>query len=165
MKKLARNQGVQAGFALSAVLALAGCATNAVNEGEAGSSGRATGAHAKQTCGSLAEQIAYPNLKITSAKLVASGEEKRPGIVDTIPEHCVIKGSLNERISPVDGKQYAIGFEMRLPTQWNGRFFYQANGGLDGILHPAFGDILGGGPRSNGLTKGFAVISSDAGHA
>ncbi|SFO05094.1 feruloyl esterase, partial [Formivibrio citricus] len=32
-------------------------------------------------------------------------------------------------------------------------------------LHPAFGDILGGGPRSNGLTKGFAVISSDAGHA
>ena len=28
-----------------------------------------------------------------------------------------------------------------------------------------YGDILGGGPVSNGLLKGFAVISSDAGHA
>ncbi|HSV46990.1 MAG TPA: tannase/feruloyl esterase family alpha/beta hydrolase, partial [Ramlibacter sp.] len=39
------------------------------------------------------------------------------------------------------------------------------NGGLDGFQTPAYGDILGGGPASNGLLKGFAVISSDAGHA
>jgi feruloyl esterase len=71
---------------------------------------------------------------------------------------------MNERIG-VDGKPYAIGFEMRLPTAWNGRFFYQANGGLDGFVTPAYGDILGGAPDSNGLLKGFAVISSDAGHA
>ncbi|SFN72012.1 feruloyl esterase, partial [Formivibrio citricus] len=165
MKKSAvRKVAVQSGVAIYVAL-LGGCATYMETDGNKVHESAAVGGVAKQVCGELAAAVAYPNLKITSAKLVASGEEKRPGIVDTIPEHCVIKGSLNERISPVDGKQYAIGFEMRLPSQWNGRFFYQANGGLDGILHPAFGDILGGGPRSNGLTKGFAVISSDAGHA
>lgn len=54
---------------------------------------------------------------------------------------------------------------MRLPTNWNGRFFYQGNGGTDGSVTTAYGNILGGGPTSNGLIKGFAVISSDAGHA
>lgn len=156
---------VRSGVVISAVLALGGCATNMANDGNKAQAGVAVGAKAKRSCGDLAAQIAYPALKITSTELVAAGAVKRPGIVDPIPEHCVIKGALNERVSPVDGKKYAIGFEMRLPSQWNGRFFYQANGGLDGILHPAFGDILGGGPRSNGLTKGFAVISSDAGHA
>ena len=43
---------------------------------------------------------------------------------------------MHERTSPVDGKTYAIGFEMRLPKAWNGRFFYQANGGIDGsVVH------------------------------
>lgn len=160
------NMAVGSGFAIVAVLALGGCATNTTNmTEEMGLSEKAAkGSMAKQSCGSLATQITYPNLRITSADMVATGAVKRPGIVDAIPEHCVIKGTLNERISQVDGKKYAIGFEMRLPTQWNGRFFYQANGGLDGILQPAFGETLGGGPRSNGLTKGFAVISSDAGH-
>jgi feruloyl esterase len=72
---------------------------------------------------------------------------------------------MNERTSPVDGQRYAIGFEMRLPVAWNGRFFYQANGGLDGVVVPALGGIGGGGPRSSALQMGFAVISSDAGHA
>ena len=39
-----------------------------------------------------------------------------------------------DRTSTVDGKAYAIGFEMRLPDAWNGRFFYQANGGTDGSV-------------------------------
>jgi hypothetical protein len=43
---------------------------------------------------------------------------------------------MNERTSPVDGKTYAIGFEMRLPKAWNGRFFHQGNGGIDGsVVH------------------------------
>ncbi|WP_295958371.1 tannase/feruloyl esterase family alpha/beta hydrolase, partial [Rhodoferax sp.] len=65
---------------------------------------------------------------------------------------------------PVDGKSYAIGFEMRLPTHWNGRFFYQANGGIDGSVLTAVG-AHGGGALDNALNMGFAVISSDAGHA
>ena len=81
------------------------------------------------------------------------------------PAHCLVQGRMNERVSAVDGKRYAIGFEMRLPRAWNGRFFYQANGGLDGAVVPAMGGIGGGGPASTALQMGFAVISSDAGHA
>ena len=49
------------------------------------------------------------------------------------------------RISPVDGQQYQIGFEMRLPLDWNGRFLYQGNGGTDGNIAQAvgFGCFLG----------------------
>jgi hypothetical protein len=70
---------------------------------------------------------------------------------------------MNERTG-IDGKPYAIGFEMRLPANWNGRFLYQANGGIDGSVVSAYGTDLGGGPKSNALIRGFAVISSDAGH-
>ena len=69
-----------------------------------------------------------------------------------------------ERKSPVDGQTYAIGFEMRLPLEWNGRFWYQANGGIDGSVVTATGNTSGGGPLTSALLQGFAVISSDAGH-
>jgi hypothetical protein len=108
--------------------------------------------------------FSYADTTITSAILAAAGTVNVAGI-GTMPEHCVVKGKMNERVSPVDTKTYSIGFEMRLPTDWKGRFFYQANGGIDGSIVPAFGGILGGAPTSNGLTKGFAVISSDAGHS
>ena len=48
-------------------------------------------------------------------------------------------------------------------SAWNGRFFYQANGGMDGRVATALG---GGGPvPTTALQQGFAVISSDAGHS
>jgi pimeloyl-ACP methyl ester carboxylesterase len=78
-----------------------------------------------------------------------------------MPAHCVVRGYMNERVSPVDGETYKIGFEMRLPTDWNGRYFYQANGGIDGVVVSAYGSIPGGGYA---LEMGCAVISSDAGH-
>ena len=45
------------------------------------------------------------------------------------------------RTSAVDGKTYAIGFEMRLPVAWNGRFFHQGNGGIDGSVVTATGSV------------------------
>jgi len=63
-----------------------------------------------------------------------------------------------------DGAAYAIGFEMRLPEAWNGRFYYQANGGLDGVVVPATGEYSAGSQLTSALLQGFAVISSDAGH-
>lgn len=115
------------------------------------------------TCTSLTAAFNYQNTTLTSVSPAAEGSVVVAGI-GPMPEHCIIKGKMNERMSPVDGKTYAIGFEMRLPTNWNGRFFYQGNGGTDGMVTTAYGNILGGGPTSNGLLKGFAVISSDAGH-
>jgi feruloyl esterase len=78
--------------------------------------------------------------------------------------HCQVTGTMYQRTSTVDAKTYAIGFEMRLPNAWNGRFFYQANGGTDGSIVHGERRHRGGGPLTNALQQGFAVISSDAGH-
>ncbi|MES3001971.1 MAG: tannase/feruloyl esterase family alpha/beta hydrolase [Pseudomonadota bacterium] len=146
--------------ALAALLALTGCA------GPGGPPRHpARAATAVMACDAVAAQFKFAATRIVSVERIPAGQLRLPGIAQPMPEHCVVKGAMNERTSAVDGKPYAIGFEMRLPTQWNGRFFYQANGGLDGFQTAAYGDILGGAPTTNGLAKGFAVISSDAGHA
>jgi feruloyl esterase len=54
-----------------------------------------------------------------------------------IGEHCLVQGKMASRVSALDGNNYAIGFEMRLPVNWNGRFFHQGNGGIDGSVVPA----------------------------
>ena len=140
--------------------ALAGCTAMAPRE----ACGPAEPAQAQLACDSLAAVFRFDGTRVASAERVAAGQLKVPGIAQAMPEHCVVKGAMHERTSPIDGKRYAIAFEMRLPAQWNGRFFYQAKGGLDGFVTPAYGRILGGGPLANGLLESFAVISSDAGH-
>ena len=76
--------------------------------------------------------------------------------------HCVLRGAVNERTG-TDGRPYAIGFEMRLPDNWNGRYFDQLNGGNDGAIVPAYGN-LGGNQPDNALARGYATLSSDSGH-
>jgi len=117
------------------------------------------------SCTDLAAKAARPGTVYTSAVDVPAGAIAVGNASLPAPAHCLVQGRMNERVSEVDGNTYAIGFEMRLPQAWNGRFFYQANGGLDGVVVPALGGIGGGGPVSNALQMGFAVISSDAGHA
>ncbi len=114
------------------------------------------------SCTDLAAKISFPNTRITAAETVAAGTLAVAG--KPIAEHCRVTGRMHERVSTVDGQNYAVGFEMRLPRDWNGRFFYQANDGLDGVVSTAVG-ALGGGPLGNALQMGFAVLSSDAGHA
>jgi pimeloyl-ACP methyl ester carboxylesterase len=144
---------------LLAAAALSACAT----AGKPPQLAPAVGA-ALASCADIGQRMSIPNTTLTSASLVAAGGLTATGIATPIPEHCLLRGQMNRRTSPVDGKAYAIGFEMRLPTQWNGRFFYQANGGLDGVVVPATGQLGGGAPTSNGLSMGFATMSSDAGH-
>ena len=113
-----------------------------------------------QSCPELVS-FNYDSTTITSAEIIPEGKESNAG--KPVGEHCLVKGQMHERTSPVDGQTYAIGFEMRLPTDWAGRFLYQANGGLDGNVVPAFGSITCG-QLENGIQMGFAVLSSDAGH-
>ena len=101
----------------------------------------------------------YPNTVITGASVVPAGALSNGG--RPVGEHCLVTGRMNARVSPVDGRNYAIGFEMRLPTAWSGRYLYQANGGIDGAVATALGATRGG---ESGLQMGMAVISSDAGH-
>lgn len=114
-------------------------------------------------CDALAATLAYPNTVFTASSEVPAGALTIGG--QPVGAHCRLLGKMHERVSAVDGKTYAIGFEMRLPLTWNGRFFYQANGGLDGNVVPATGNTSGGGPLTSALLQGFAVISSDAGHS
>ncbi|HEY5324252.1 MAG TPA: tannase/feruloyl esterase family alpha/beta hydrolase, partial [Caldimonas sp.] len=100
-------------------------------------------------CEALAASFTFARTKVTAATTVPVGELSAAGIA--IGPHCRVVGAMNDRLSPVDGKRYAIGFEMRLPQAWNGRFFYQANGGLDGVVVPALGGIGGGAPVTNAL--------------
>lgn len=114
------------------------------------------------SCENLLAQMTglTPQTTVTTAATVPAGNVS--GIATA--EHCRLVGRMNQRVSPVDGNTYAIGFEVRAPKQWNGRFFYQANGGTDGSIGTASGGIGGGGATSTALSKGFAVLSSDAGH-
>jgi feruloyl esterase len=84
-------------------------------------------------------------------------------IDDEYGAYCKISGRVNERTG-IDGKTYGIGFEMRLPVQWNGRFMYQANGGSDGSVVPATGGVANAAGQNVALARGFAVLSTDAGH-
>jgi pimeloyl-ACP methyl ester carboxylesterase len=143
--------------------------TGSKHEGNAATQLKAaTPAAMAGSCADISAKFAYDKVRITSSTSVAagalamSGAPNAPKTAYDAPAHCLVKGLMQER-KGTDGKDYAIGFEMRLPTQWNGRFYHQVNGGLDGSVQPALG-ALGGGPLTGALHQGFAVISSDAGH-
>ena len=116
------------------------------------------------TCADLGTRLGTPaNTTITAVLTVPSGSLTVAG--QPIAEHCMVNGQMHNRVSAVDGNSYAIGFQMRLPVDWNGRFLHQGNGGIDGSVVTAHGGDIGGGPLTNALKQGFAVLSSDAGHA
>lgn len=107
-------------------------------------------------CAELPAAIAgLSGVRLTSA-------QDQPADAQGNPAHCLVKGVANERTG-ADGRPYAIGFEMRLPADWNKRFLHQVNGGNDGKVVPALG-ALGIWSR-NALQRGFAVVSSDSGHS
>lgn len=106
-------------------------------------------------CGQLASAVKGV------AQLDITGTRSEPADDKGHPAHCVVTGKLNDRAGD-DGKRYAIGFEMRLPQGWNQRFLHQVNGGNDGVVVPAFGPQAATLPDA--LARGFAVISSNAGH-
>ncbi len=115
-------------------------------------------------CSTLLSSFSFPITSIVSASTVAAGTLTNAG--QPVGEHCLVTGKMNQRVSTVDGQTYAIGFEMRLPKDWSGRYLYQGNGGTDGAIAQADGgnSIGSGGLLKNGLQLGFAIISSDAGH-
>ncbi|WP_203072059.1 tannase/feruloyl esterase family alpha/beta hydrolase [Falsiroseomonas ponticola] len=123
-------------------------------------------------CASLLATLSgLPGTTITAATTIPAGAVMAGGRQvdgrhvggEAVAAHCRVLGTVNERTSPVDGRAYGIDFEMRLPLRWNGRFFHQGNGGLDGSVLPALAEF-GGGPVTGGLHQGFAVLSSNAGN-
>ena len=149
-------------------LALAGCGDDSVTVSNAEDVlpqlGAATGV-TLANCATLASAFTFANTTVTAAEVITAGTLSNAG--QPVGEHCRITGRMNQRVSTVDGQTYAIGFEMRMPKDWSGRFLYQGNGGIDGVVSTADGgnSIGSGGILKNGLQLGFAIISSDAGHS
>src|SRR6516164_3788129 len=110
---------------------------------------------ASQKCQALtaAKPLPNPTTAITAATLSAAAAQ---------PEHCEVNGKINERVG-VNNQRYAIKFHLRLPTNWNGRFFFEGGGGSNGNLGNALGNLQGQ-QRGNALSLGYAVVSQDSGH-
>lgn len=128
--------------------------------GAAGGSGAAADA-AAAACTEAPRRLAQPGL-VLQAEAVAGGVQRPPGQTagPLLAAHCRLSGRMAERLGQ-DGKPYHIGFELRLPQDWNGRLLYQGGGGNDGVVRPAIGPQAAPGYA---LNRGFAVVTTDAGH-
>jgi len=91
---------------------------------------------------------------------LATGMGGPPRSVDA-PAHCEVTGIAQERVA-ADGQHYAIRFHVRMPLDWNGKFFFQGGGGSNGELGDALGTYSAAAQPA--LVQGFAVVSQDSGH-
>ena len=131
-----------------------------------GSAALAADAPSAEACQALA-RAAFPDptTVIASATLVAAGPVGAAGPfgpAPSAPAHCHVIGKMQERKGAY-GQTYAVGFQVRLPANWNGRLFYEGGGGTDGSLGAGVGSLMGGEP-GNALERGYAVVTSDSGH-
>ncbi len=122
-----------------------------------------------QKCADLVNfKVPGTNVQVTRAEEVPAAP---PGTIragfgpDTIPVaipgYCRADGVIDPRTG-ADGKSYAIGFEIALPDNWNGRFLFQGGGGLNGSISPPLGAQAAA--DNPALARGFAVVSTDTGH-
>jgi tannase/feruloyl esterase len=83
--------------------------------------------------------------------------------VPGFPDFCHVAGHINQHISPVDQCLYEDVFQIDMPANWNGRFFFEGGGGTEGAVPIPSGSInlpiLG-----FGLLNGYAVVSQNGGH-
>lgn len=122
-------------------------------------------------CGDRLDGVTLPghDLRITRASRVADAPPGTmrpnafsPPISVAIPGYCKVEGVIDPRVG-VDGVAYGLRFELALPDDWNGRFLFQGGGGFNGTVNPALGSSAAG--EVPALARGFAVVSTDSGHA
>lgn len=119
-----------------------------------------------EACADLAE-LDLAETSITKVEEIPAGGSAPPGFFPApgpLPAHCLVQGEIAPRVG-VDGERYAIGFEVRLPEEWGGRFLFQGGTGTDGLAAPAVGPIaLFATTAAPALARGYAVASTDGGH-
>ncbi|MBW8831243.1 MAG: tannase/feruloyl esterase family alpha/beta hydrolase [Burkholderiales bacterium] len=150
-KSVLRTESPTVSAALLAAAMLAGCTAPELSQSPA-----------PMECGQVTTRaLGIPGLTVaTAAVRAASGSSATS---QGYPAHCHVTGSVHPRTG-IDGRAYAIGFDLRLPAVgWNGGFFYSGDGGFDGVFNDPLGTVAMGG-RSNALSRGYAVVSSDGGH-
>jgi feruloyl esterase len=80
-----------------------------------------------------------PDTEITSAQLIPADPDSGS------PEYCDVMGFTES----------TIGFDVRMPTDWNGKMYFGGNKGFAGKTRS---DTL------EGLTRNYATVSTDTGH-
>lgn len=141
--------------------ALAAAMLAACGGGQAVNPARLDASRAQALCGDLT-QAGLANTTLTTQYVPAG--TRRPGGAssgDFLGGYCSITGAIDPRVG-TDGKKYAIGFQLSLPDQWNGRFLYVGGGGNDGTLRDTTAAPTG--TITSPLMQGYAVVSTDAGH-
>src|SRR5580704_10930353 len=109
----------------------------------------------KHPCTQLLE-FSAPGVELSKAESIPAS--------NALPAYCLVQGMINKRIG-AGGKQFGIGFELRLPDVWTERFLFQGGGGMDGVVRPATGAIpISGSTAMPALARGFAVATTDSGH-
>jgi poly(3-hydroxybutyrate) depolymerase len=113
-------------------------------------------------CPNLSSVTGLPNPTTVISSSTLNAPRAAQGNTPALPEHCEVQGRMNDRTG-VNSQHYAIRFHLRLPTEWNGKFFFEGGGGSNGNLGNALGNLQGQ-QRTNALAIGFAVVSTDSGH-
>ena len=114
-------------------------------------------ASAQMSCGDLTPaSLGLQGVTFDEVIAVPAGEESPAA-------QCRIRATTAERVG-TDGQDYALKFELALPDNWNGDYVHQFNGGNDGEVKPAKGSLPSGTGGLSPLERGYAVVSSDAGH-
>lgn len=120
---------------------------------------------AADACAAL-KTLEGQDFQVHEAQLVGAG--RAPGLPAAydppaeVPEHCLLRATLSPRTG-ANGESFGIGFELRLPLKWNGRFLFEGGAGMDGVAFPAYGSLYGR-LSPNALSRGFAVVRTDSGH-
>ena len=99
-----------------------------------------------------------PNVSIASAIFTAATDAS--GNTPAVAEHCNVVGNINAgrtgaQSSPGVTQTYAINFQVRLPTNWNGKFWMSGGGGTDGSVPSTL----------TNLNNGYATAANDSGHS
>jgi feruloyl esterase len=89
------------------------------------------------SCRAILHQYTAPTVTLISAEIIPAGQRN--------PAYCKVFGTIT----------YDIGFEVRLPVDWNGRFYMVGNEGSDGKINSRNMD--------NPLRLKYATASTDQG--
>jgi hypothetical protein len=119
-----------------------------------------------QRCAAVAElmKAKWPDATthVLSEEWHPAGEQTRtPMGPAVLPEHCEVTAAMQDRVGR-DGQHYAVRFHLRLPGNWNERFFFEGGGGTEGELGGAIGFVGPATPPA--IAQGYAVVSQDSGH-
>ena len=119
---------------VAAVLGLAGCGDGADQP--------ALPTFTAASCAGLVGQT-IAGASISAAAMVAAAPASGP--VPAMPDYCKVTAKILPKLN----------FEMRLPTNWNGKLHYSGGGGFNGSIPTV---------NTSSLSLGYVDVSSDGGH-